>query len=254
MDPTNPPTPTATTATATTSTDRPRQVLNRRHLQEIANSRQVVNAALDPANVGPLTAVELDSALVKKLDDRTTETEKLVQKLPGVRAGKLDMTHEEKIARDALIAVIAPIQTAAKRRYMGAEIKMRAAYFIGHDLHNEALSEVTAAAKSIYTRLTPGENNAPPVDTLPGVKDDKIQALKDAIDLYVGKDAGQQADGFDAFKILETVVHNVTEMVHMRHQVQLAADQAFPHRDPLVTTIRKTFLLPTNQPLPDWHL
>jgi hypothetical protein len=37
----------------------------------------------------------------------------------------------------------------------------------------------------------------------------------------------------------------------LRREVQLAADQAWPWRAEGVSTIRKSFLLPANQPLKD---
>lgn len=242
------------TTTSTTTSPRPRQVINRKHLQELADSTAVANAAVDPANVPVLAEVEFDTALVKRLTDLVTQTQDCVNKIPGARVGTKDMTHEEQLAHDALIGVIAPIQTAAKRKYFGPQIVLRGEYFVGQDLHNESLYELTAAANSIYSRLAPGKDDAPPVDTLPGVKEAQITALKDALTLYGVKEEGQMKDKFDAFKLLEQIKANVPEMAHLRHQIQLAADQAFPHRNALVRTIRQTFLLPPDRPLGDGHL
>jgi hypothetical protein len=49
---------------------------------------------------------------------------------------------------------------------------------------------------------------------------------------------------------LEAIVANIRKLAGLRHQVQLAAEQAWPWRNPSVASIRKSFLLPTDRPLP----
>ena len=49
---------------------------------------------------------------------------------------------------------------------------------------------------------------------------------------------------------LETIVAGIGTLAGLRHQVQLAAEQAFPYRNPGVASIRKSFLLPPDRPLP----
>ncbi len=45
-------------------------------------------------------------------------------------------------------------------------------------------------------------------------------------------------------------IANLHTLAGLRHQVQLAADQAFPWRTPGVAAIRQSFLLPPDRPLP----
>jgi hypothetical protein len=44
-------------------------------------------------------------------------------------------------------------------------------------------------------------------------------------------------------------VANIGKLAGLRHQVQLAAEQAFPWRTPGVASIRKSFQLPTDRPM-----
>jgi hypothetical protein len=173
-------------------------------------------------------------------------------KLTGERAGKATMTEQEQTARDALMAVLQPIQTAAKRKFIGETQKLREAYYIATGLASGTLDEVLTASRSVLARLSPGENNAPPQDVLPGVKPDpQIKALADAIAAYGGKDQAQGAKQSEADKLLEAIKANVPKLAKLRRQVQLAADQAWPWRTPGVATIRKAFLLSPDRPMKD---
>src|ERR1035437_6350961 len=104
------PTPTPTPAP---KAKRQRGTINRAHLDELKNSRAVAKAALDPANAATLAAVDFDATLPSQINTLAGSTETAIGKLTGTRAAKTGMTAQEKTAHDALIAVIAPIQTAA---------------------------------------------------------------------------------------------------------------------------------------------
>ncbi len=148
--------------------------------------------------------------------------------------------------------LVAPIQTAAKRTFKGDHKPLLQAYFIGAKLNlaTKSLDEVLTAARSIHARLTPGDNNAPPQDVLPGIEDDDaIQDLSDAITAYDTKNKAQAEQQSRAAATLESVQAHITQLATLRHDIQLAADQAFPWRKPGVKTIRKAFLLPPDRPL-----
>jgi hypothetical protein len=155
------------------------------------------------------------------------------------------MTAQETTARDALIAVIAPIQAAARRKFTGDLEQMRHAYFIGEGLPEDTLGEVQTAAIAIRDRLV----GTPPQDVLPGIKAAQITALSNAVTQYatdVPAPGDQQNENTGA---LETIVANIGKLAGLRHQVQLAAEQAFPWRTPGVASIRKSFQLPTDRPM-----
>jgi len=238
------PTPTPTPAPAPKA-KRQRSTINRKHLNEIANSRAMAKAAADPANAAALAAVEFDTTLPGQITTLADATETAIGKLTGTRAVKTEMTAQETTARDALIAVIAPIQTAARRKFTGDQEQMRHAYFIGEGLPEDTLGEVQTAAIAIRDRLV----GTPPQDVLPGVKAAQITALSSAITTYatdVTAPGGQQNENAGA---LEAIVANIGKLAGLRHQVQLAAEQAFPWRNSGVASIRKSFQLPTDRPM-----
>jgi len=48
----------------------------------------------------------------------------------------------------------------------------------------------------------------------------------------------------------QTIEANIATLAGLRHQVQLAAEQAFPWRAAGVVATRQAFLLPGDRPLP----
>jgi hypothetical protein len=173
-------------------------------------------------------------------------TEASIGKLTGTRAVKTEMTAQETAARDALIAVIAPIQTAARRKFTGDQEQMRHAYFIGEGLADDTLGEVQTAAVAIRDRLV----GTPPQDVLPGIKAAQITALSNAVTQYAAGVTAPSDQKNENSKALEIIVANIGKLAGLRHQVQLAAEQAFPWRNPGVAAIRQSFLLPVDRPLP----
>ncbi len=122
---------------------------------------------------------------------------------------------------------------------------MRHAYFIGEGLAEDTLGEVQTAAIAIRDRLA----GTPPQDVLPGIKAAQITALSNAVTQYaanVTAPGDQQNENAGA---LQTIVANIGKLAGLRHQVQLAAEQAFPWRTPGVASIRKSFQLPTDRPM-----
>jgi len=244
--------PTPTPTPTPPKPNRERGIANRDYLDEVANSRKVATAATDPAHTGPLAAVEFDDTLPPRITALADLIEGDLGKLTGERAGKETMTDQEKTARDALMAVLQPIQTAAKRKFIGEIQKLREAYYIATGLANGTLDEVLTASRSVLARLSPGDGNAPPPDVLPGITAaGRIQELADAIATYGGKDQAQDANLTGAGKLLEAIKANVPKLAKLHRQVQLAADQAWPWCTYGVATIRKAFLLSPDRPMKD---
>jgi hypothetical protein len=241
------PTPTPTPAP---KAKRQRSTINRAHLDELKNSRAVAAAATDPANAAALATVEFDATLPGQITTLAGQTETAIGKLTGTRAQKTDLTAQEIAARDALIAVIAPIQTAARRKFTDPHDPMRHAYFIGENLAHETLAEVQTAAIAIRDRLVPASPAVSPLDVLPGIKAAQITALSNAITQYASGVTAPDDQQNDNAAALQMIVANVGKLAGLRHQVQLAAEQANPWRTPGVAATRQSFLLPTDRPLP----
>jgi hypothetical protein len=239
-----------TTPTPAPEPTHTRSDINRNHLNELANSKAVADAAVDPDYAPALAEVELDPILPNLIQTRAADIQAKIAKLKGARTEKKEMTEQEKLARKALVAVIAPIQTAAKRKFAPSEKAMREAYYIGSPLERAMLEQVLIAANNILSRLVPGENAAPPLDVLPGIKaNGAIKNLSDAIALYDTKNKGQGDKQSESAGTLEDIAQSISVLAGLRRQIQLAADQAFPWRKGGVNTIRKAFLLPTDRPL-----
>jgi hypothetical protein len=243
-DPT--PTPTPTPAP---KAKRQRSTINQKHLAEITNSRAVAKAALDPVNAATLVGVEFDATLPGQINSLADSTETAIGKLTGTRVQKNELTAEEKTARNALIAAIAPIQTAARRKYTGDQAEMRHAYFIGEDLHSDTLHEVQVAAIAIHDRLVAVPPATAPLDVLPGIKAAQITVLSNAITTYASGVTAPVEQTNQNQGALNAIVANIAKLAGLRHQVQLAAEQAFPYRNPGVASIRKSFMLPTDCPM-----
>lgn len=224
---------------------------NRQFLNELKDARKVAQSAIDSRYSAGLADVEMDSTLptqIVTLADSITTDLGLMQ---GARTGRKSMTKQEILARDALIAVLSPIQTAAKRKFQGADEPLRKNYGIGEPLANLGLEEVTLVCRGVLARLSPDANNTPPLDVLLGIKADTIAALATAIDTYGAKDTAQGTQQDLASGLLEKVQTNIDTLASLRRQIQLAADQAYPWRKQGVSTIRKAFLLPVDRPLTD---
>jgi hypothetical protein len=247
---------TTTTATSTPTPSpapanaHPHGVANQEHLDEIANARAVAKAALDPAFAAALAGVAFDTTLPGQINTLADATEKAIGRLTGDHSGGKAMTAEQVAARNALVAVLAPIQTAARRKFTGTQIALQQAYFIGGHIAHGGLHFAATAAKAIRDRLVAGPNSTPPVDVLPGIGAAQINALSNTIAEFAGDIDAADAQANQNIATHNLIVANIAQLANLRHQVQLAAEQAFPWRTPGVGATRLAFLLPPGRPLP----
>jgi hypothetical protein len=84
----------------------------------------------------------------------------------------------------------------------------------------------------------------------PAIRVLNVSRDADAIARYGTADDQQNKKEPDATGELEAISGRVAQLAALRHEIQLAADQAWNWRTPGVETIRKAFLLPANRPLP----
>jgi hypothetical protein len=242
-DPTPIPTPTPTPTPAKKKAVK--SDINQSWLTEIANARQVANTSLINEIATRMDDFDIDTSFAPTSLTLATKLEADIAKLKTARVAKSADTEDETSARDALIALIAPIQTGAKRVFKGVE---RQAYYIGADLGSQNLEQVLIAANNILARLV----GNPPLDVLPGVHTDReIPALTAAIAAYSQKNIDQAADQSKAGALGDQIQADVDKLAGFRREIQLCADQAWPWRATGVAQIRKDFLLPANQPLND---
>ena len=107
------------------------------------------------------------------------------------------------------------------------------------------------AAIAIRDRLVPVPPSVTPVDVLPGIQAAQISALVNAITLYAGNVTAEDEQQNKNLRAHDAIEADLVTLAGLRHQVQLAAEQAFPWRTPGVAAIRQSFLLPTDRPLPN---
>lgn len=234
------------------ATRAPRSQVNKEFTAALTKARAVAAAAVDPDLKPRLDYVQLDATLPGKINTLADTLELNVGQLVGLRGQKGGMTKEEKAARDELIAILQPIQIASTRVPTDDPTGLRAAYFIGAQppLSSQSLDDVVLAARAIRARLIPGKDNAPPQDTLPGINPEpEIKELSDAIAAYVAKNKAQGELETKGEGNLEQANADKKQLLAWTHEIQTAADQAWPWRKPGVKTIRKRFELPESQPL-----
>lgn len=233
---------------------RNRSPINQAHLEEVADSRVIAAAAVDPAHTPGLASVELDPTLPATIIALAAEVEDDLGDLVGARAAKKAKTGEHDSQSEAILAALGPIQSAAKRKYKGDQAALRQAYGIGTLISNTGAEDLTTFAKGVLKRLSPGEGNAPPADTLPGIKSGPggaIDTLAKALAKCGVTNTARTAVKNRASATLEEVTAKVETLATHRKEIQLAADQAWPWRKAGVEAIRKAFHLPVDRPLSD---
>lgn len=125
---------------------------------------------------------------------------------------------------------------------------------VGTTLNGENPEGLATFATGVLNRLSPGENNAPPADTLPGIKpgpNGAIATLAKALAKRGATHTARTTEKNKATATLEQITAKVETLAAHRKEIQLAADQAWPWRKDGVEAIRKAFLLPVDRPLSD---
>jgi hypothetical protein len=229
---------------------RPRGDVRREFLDELSLARKVGAAAADPGYLADLSRVEMDPTLAGKIQVQIAQIDPLLTELKAERTDRATMTQQEKAARSHLLEVLQPIQTAAKRKYVGDVAKQREAYYINAGLGSKSLDTVVTACNTVLGRLTPATPGGSPLDTLPGITaDGDILALRQALGDYTSRDAAQEEEGEDAEATLDKIEAAIKALAPWRRAVQQAADQAWPWRKPGSAAYRRAFALPTDRPL-----
>jgi len=196
----------------------------------------------------PLSAVALDAALPAQALTLADTLDGALDTLTGQRAGRKTLTAAEAKKRDALLALLHPIQVAAKRATTVDGATLREIYGVGKSLPRASLSDLVGAARAMLARLVPDQDGRT-ADALPGIAaGGAIKALADALKDYLGADTAQGKQRETASASLEDITSRIAQLAALRHAIQLAADQAFPPKTGR-TTARKAFLLQPDKAL-----
>lgn len=235
------------------ATQRSRSVINTKYLDEIELIRELVIQARLPECVAPLTERECLPAEIDTLEETARDLNATALKAVGRSAARKMDTEGEDQARQRLLDAITPIRTGAKRKYRGAGNEAgRSTYFVNEST-SVSLERLLFIAGSILLKLAPqpdpsGTGTLPPEDTLKGVTASDIAELQQAHDAYIDTDSLQTTTNNEAGTLRQKLEALFVEVRAQRIDLQLAADQAWPHTKPENAAIRRAFGIPENRP------
>lgn len=214
--------------------------INQAWLDELNNSGQIVASAQKPAYLARFTAGGIAAAKLAAFSADIEAAKKLAGIATQATTGKRVITRTESDLMDSLIAAIQGIQKRAKQKYAATNPAMLADYAVGQPYH-DSRTLLEQAAANILGKLA--------TDTLPGIDAARIAALQAAADAYknvqTAQTGGQSGATTDRAK-LEAAVNAIAVS---RREIQYAADDQWPHTDPLNAGIRVEFQLPANRAL-----
>ncbi len=234
-------------------TRRSRSPINTKYLDEITLGTDLVAQARVTENVALLTARDCPPAEVTVLETAVTALNRAALLAVGRRAARKMDTEQEQAARQHLLAALHPIRTGAKRSYRGEGNEAgRSTYFVSEPT-DVSLERLLFIAGAVLLKLTPqpaptGNGTVPAEDTLKGVTPACLAELTAAHAAYLDADAGQTATGNQAATLRQQVETLFAEVRAQRIDLQLAADQAFPHTNPATAATRRAFHLPPDRP------
>ncbi len=221
---------------------------NQAKLDELDRTRDIIAAYRDPAHKQTLIARDVTEAEVTALEATVALAQTSLTGGHSATVAKEQLTAEEAVAKAAVVAAISTTQRGALRTFRVGQRARLGDYFIGEELDTN-LIRLKAIAQSILDRIAPGENNAPPLDVLKGVKAPDIQALVTAHSQLAAKDNAQAAAQAIAKGERRTADELLGDIIAGRLDIQLAADQEWPWKTREFDVIRAQFKLPLTRPM-----
>jgi hypothetical protein len=215
---------------------RPRSEVNQAWLDEISHTAKLAPKVLK-ARYAPLFAKRrIDEAFVTKLRADLKRARGLVSLATGKSTGKKVITQEEKGLRDALIGQIHSIQAAAKQEYFTTNKAALADYYFAKNLQGLSRSKLETAATSIRDKAAAAN--------LPGISEEELNALDDALSDYLGIETEQSDEQSDATQARQDLEALVDEIAAQRLKIQFAVDGLWPAGKKENVAIRREFGLP----------
>jgi hypothetical protein len=194
------------------------------------------------------TAEEQATLLVGVVSDN-----KLVREIKVARTVRKTLTQEESDARKELLGALDPILAGAKRSFSDGAAE-RALFGVGGSIGSNTTAQLYRLALDTHKYLTPGETESgeatPAKYTLKGVLPEEITKLGELGKKYKNADFAQANALLDAAQLLDLLNQHVNEVLNpLRRELQLAAEQAWPYREPTNRSKRMAFGLPANRPM-----
>lgn len=226
--------------------------INKKFLEEITLDRALVAEARKDDRASRLAQRGWEAARVSAFESKTAAFERAAMLAVGrVAARKLD-TQQQEAARQAMLCAINPIRIGAKRTYRGLDEAGRNAYFV-NETTSVSLERLLFIAGELLRKLTPqpnpnGGDPLPPEDKLDGVIEADLQNLAAKRTEYLASDSDQNTSDQASQQAHHDVATFYVENRVERLDLQLAADQAYPHTDKANAVTRKAFRIPADRP------
>lgn len=223
-----------------------------RALQEaIALATELHRQAAKAEHAPALEQRAWDAAEQSRLGASLARCEDLIDRLRVARTGRGARTKDEEEAREKLLAALDPILKGARRTFPD-DSPERAAYGIGEALSTRSSADLLRIAHYAFSQLISETGYVQPKVTLKGVLPNEVIIVGSLHHRYREADWAQGDGQFNAEKVLALLRHEVEEVLNPRRRdLQGAADQAWPHRDPLNAPTRKAFGLQPDRPFVD---
>lgn len=227
---------------------RKRGKLNQEYSDELDKAGRILKQAQKAAYAQLFVEQQVDPELIPGLPAKLKQAGELIAAALKGTADVGEAQDDREDFRNDLIEAIDSIRTAAKRKYRRKDPSQMKKYFVGEPLGTNR-ADLKGMATAVLGLLRPKEAGAQPLDTLPGISADKIEALATALENFTNPDAVEQEAQGDASGSRMTLGQLVRNIRNDRIEIQLAVDQAHPWRDPTSTDIRTVFELPLDRPL-----
>ena len=227
---------------------KPRGPFDQAKVNKIDETRDIITAYHKPEHKQALIDRDVTEADVAALAALCDRAEGAITGGHAATVAKEQFTADEAAARASVNAGVDVAQRGALRTFRAWEPARLGDYFIGEDVDSN-LGRLKTVAKSILDRITPGPNNAPPLDVLKGVKAADITKLTTAYATLTAKDNAQAAAQNLSKTEHRTADELIADITAARLDIQLAADQEWPWKTREHDTIRDQFKLPRTRPM-----
>lgn len=217
-----------------------RSVINQTYAKALTRAESVATAA-QQETYAPLLAARSIAALevAALLTDILAARDKVAEAVNHTTE-RMAATALEKTTAEALLGTMREMQKSARQKYARSNRIALSDYLVGQHLNGNR-ANLAQTSQNVYDRTS--------ADTLPGITNTKVKALKTARTAWLNANAAQSTAASAAINSraeLKTMLKSIDDR---RIAIQLAADAEWPHANQANAGIRKEFGLPANRPL-----
>ena len=221
----------------------PRGDIDHTITDDIKLARDCHHQAEKPLYIPLLTEREWLPANQTALGDAIEQSDTLLTQLLRARTSTGKYSDDETAARAALLAALAPVQKAARRTFPEGDPR-RADFGVGADASNSDTNDLIRLVTYAADQL----KDPAPKAKLTGLTPAEITALSTLTAQYRTADFAAADAQLDASTLLAHLNHHIdTQLNPRRRDLQIAADMAWPHTNPLNAPLRTAFGIPADK-------